>query len=167
MSFWWKLLLTQNVCLIIKYKYSISVYIEAWNIYSNRYRILFLIPLTWLDFGPVGNTALYLKNTSKNERHLRLVTQNITKLSQKVCLINTYILMYWNSICNCKLWNALWFYCFFWVFSYIIDDHSCLNCCIYTKHSQIVYLISVHILIWQHPNCDFMLWKVICLNCVF
>ena len=35
---------------------------------------------------------------------------------------------------------------FFWLFSQIIDDHSCLNCCISTKLSQIVCLVTLHIL---------------------
>ena len=30
------------------------------------------------------------------------------------------------------------FVAFFWVFSYIIDEYSCLKYCIFTKHSQIV-----------------------------
>ena len=35
-----------------------------------------------------GNTALCLKNISKNERHLHLVEFIFTKLSQNVCLVN-------------------------------------------------------------------------------
>ena len=62
-----------------------------------------------------------------------------TKLSQNVCLINIQFLIYQHDRCDCKLWNVPWFYCvFFWVFSYIIDDHSCLNYWIFTKLSQIV-----------------------------
>ena len=36
-----------------------------------------------------------------------------TKLSQNVCLINTHILIYQNSRCNCMLWNIPWFCCLF------------------------------------------------------
>ena len=76
----------------------------------------------------------------KYERHLRLVAHSFTKLSQNVCLINIHILIYWHAGCDCKLWNALWFYCDFCVFQNIIDDHSFLNC-FYSyspnwKHSQ-------------------------------
>ena len=98
------------------------------------------------------------------------------------------ILTYWYARCICKLWNALWFYCVFWVlicqmylqvmegslillrfwvFSYIIDEYSCLKYCIFTKLSQIVCLINVHILVCQHVKCDCWLWKVFYLICVF
>ena len=43
---------------------------------------------------------------------------------------------------------------FFWVFSYIIDDHSRLTYCIFTKLSQIVYLINIHNLVCQLPKCN-------------
>ena len=49
----------------------------------------------------------------------------------------------------------------FWVFSYIIDDHSCLNYCIFTKLLQIVYLINVHILLCQLAKYNCRLWKVL------
>ena len=49
----------------------------------------------------------------RNERHLCLVTQSITKLSQNKCLVNTHILIYRHTRCDCKLWHALWFYCVF------------------------------------------------------
>ena len=32
-------------------------------------------------------------------------------------LININIWIYWHARCDCKLWNAPWFYCVFWVFS--------------------------------------------------
>ena len=101
------------------------------------------------------------KNITKNERHLSLVAHSFTKLSQNVCLINTHILIYWHARCDCKLWKLLWFYCvFFWVFSYIIDEYSCLKYCIFTKHSQIVCLINVYILEYQHAKYDCWLWQV-------
>ena len=73
---------------------------------------------------------------------LNCLAHSFTKLSQNVHLVNTHILIYRYARCDCKLWNALWFYCVFWVFSYIISDHSSLNCCISTKLSLIVYLIN-------------------------
>ena len=42
-------------------------------------------------------------------------------------IINKHTLIYWHSRCDCKLWNAFWFYCGFRVFSYTIIDHACLN----------------------------------------
>ena len=33
------------------------------------------------------------------------------------------------------------FIAFFWIFSYIIDEHSYLDCCIFTKLSQIICLM--------------------------
>ena len=55
----------------------------------------------------------------------------------------------------------------FWVFSYIVDEHSCLKYCIFTKLLQIVCLINVHILVCQHAKCDCRLWKVFWFDCVF
>ena len=73
-----------------------------------------------------------------------LETQIFTKLLQNVCLINTHNSIHRYAKCSCKWWKTLWFYCVFWVFSYIIVDHSCLNCCMSTKLSQIVCLINKH-----------------------
>ena len=78
--------------------------------------------------------------------HLCLVAHRFTILSQHMYLVATHILIYWYARCDCKLWNALWFYCIFLVFSYIIDDH-CLKYCLFTKLSQIVCQINTHILI--------------------
>ena len=47
----------------------------------------------------------------------------------------------------------------FCVFSYIIIDHLCLNCCTSTKLSLIVFLINIHILICQYARCDCKLWN--------
>ena len=41
-----------------------------------------------------------------------------------------------------------------------------LNCCIFTKRSQIVCLIGVHFLKCQHTKCNCRLWKVLWFNCV-
>ena len=113
--------------------------------------------------------------------------------------------------CDCKLWNALWFYyihfwrslmsellylhhqlslivylinidvtkCQMWlqvmerlivlrfkVFSYIIDDHWCLKCCILTKLLQIVGLTNTFILICWHVRWNYKLRKVLWFNCV-
>ena len=35
------------------------------------------------------------------------------KLTSFVCIINRHNLKYWYVRCNCKLWNAIWFYCVF------------------------------------------------------
>ena len=50
------------------------------------------------------------------------------------------------------------FVAFFWVFSYFIDDHSCLNCCVFTKLSQIMSLINVQIQILSHSIQSFF-WR--------
>ena len=89
------------------------------------------------------------------------VAHIIAKLSRNVCLIDTHALIHRHAYCDCKLWKTLRYYSvFFWVFSYIIDEHSCLKYCFFTKHSQIVCLINAHILIYQHARCDCKLWKV-------
>ena len=56
---------------------------------------------------------------------------------------------------------------FFKDFLCIIDNHSYLNCCFFTKLSQIKYLINVHILVYQHAKCDSRLWKVLWFDYVF
>ena len=94
----------------------------------------------------------------KNDRHLYLITHIFTKLSQNMCLINSHTLMYWYARCNCKLCCVPWFYCIFWVFSYTIDEYSCLKSFIFNKLSQIICLINVHILVCQFAKCDCMLW---------
>ena len=49
------------------------------------------------------------------------------------------------------------FMAFFWLFSYIIIDHSCLNCCIFIKLSLIVYLVNTDM-------SKFQMWlQVVCL----
>ena len=112
-----------------------------------------------------AKTLTYVcKKYHKNEWHLSLVAHTFTQLLHNMCLINTHIFIYWYVRCNCKLWKALWFYC---IFSYIIDEYSCLKYCIFTKLSQIVCLINVHILDYQHAKCDCWLWKVLWFDCVF
>ena len=83
-----------------------------------KYRILSKIILTWPDF---SFSRLFVsagrkhcpksEKNHKNERHLCLITHKFTKISQNVCLINTHILIDCHARCDCKLWNALWFYC--------------------------------------------------------
>ena len=85
----------------------------------------------------------------KNERHLSLVTHSFTKLSQNVCLIDTHILMYRHARCDCKLWNTLWFYCDFWVFSYITDEHSYLKW--FDCLTNVFFLFFSNLLEW--PLC--------------
>ena len=48
-----------------------------------------------------------------------------------------------------------------------IDKHSCLKYCIFTKHSQIVCLTCVHILVCPYAQFDCRLWKFLEFNCVF
>ena len=57
--------------------------------------------------------------------------------------------------------------CIFWVFSYIIDKHSCLKYCIFTKLSQIVYLIDVHVLLYEYAKCNCWLCNVLSFFCIF
>ena len=58
------------------------------------------------------------------------------------------------------IWNVPWFCRVFLEFSYKIDNQSCLKCCIFTKLSQIVRLINVHILVCRYARCNYRLWKV-------
>ena len=55
------------------------------------------------------------------------------KLSQNICLINTYILIYRNARCDCMLWNTPWLYCIFVYF--------------HVKLLEIASLIDVYILV--------------------
>ena len=106
-------------------------------------------------FGKLENIALCLKNILKKWTEFvfgnTYLHQTFTESLVNFC---QYILMYWHARCDSKLWKALWLYCVFWVFSYIIDKHSCLKYCIFIKLSQIVCLIIVRILVCQHAKCD-------------
>ena len=66
--------------------------------------------------------------------------------------------------CDCKIWNVLWFYYVFYkVFceiSHIIENHSCLKCYIFTKHSQNICLIDTYNLVFRYIRCNCRLWKV-------
>ena len=97
------------------------------------------------------------KKYHKNVWHLRLEAHIFNKLLQTVFPINTHILRYQHARCDCKLWNAHWFYCVVWVFSYTTDDYLYLNCCISIKLSLIVCLI---ILICWYASCSYKLRKV-------
>ena len=74
---------------------------------------------------------------------------------------------FWHDLriirCNCKLWDAHWFYCVFGYFHTLFM----LKYCIFTKLSQIVCPINVKISICQHAKCDCRLWKVLYLFFVF
>ena len=116
---------------------------------------------------PIFIMKIFLKKYHKNKRHLRLVAHIVTKLSQNVYLINTHILIYRYARCNCKLCKFLWFCCVFLAFSYIIDDHSCLNCLICAKLSHILCPIDTHILACQNAKFNCKLWQVLWFNTFF
>ena len=110
--------------------------------------------------GQVGNIALCLENTSQKWATFVFGStnfhQNFTECMSNLCTHHFDILVY--ARCNYKLWNAFWFYYVLWAFSYIIIDHSCLNCCISTKLSLIVYLINTDLL-----KCQMWLQVMKCL----
>ena len=75
------------------------------------------------------------------------------------------------TIIKCQMWlqvieRSLILLRFFLVFSYVIDDHSYLKYCIFTKFSQIACLINTHIMICSHARCNYKLQKVLRFNCV-
>ena len=74
--------------------------------------------------------------------------------------LNSTICQMWLQIMECPLILLR----FFWEFSYIINEHSCLKYFIFTKHSQIVYLMNVYILVCQHAKYDCRLWKALWFN---
>ena len=123
-----------SLCRSLKYLLKIPYFIQDCS------NVVGVLIFEALCLGRSKTLPYVWKKYLKNKRHLRLVTHIFTKLSQNVFLFNTHILMYQYARCNCKLWKAIWFYCIFWVFSYIFIEHSCLNCCISTKLSLIVYL---------------------------
>ena len=72
----------------------------------------------------------------------------------------------------CQMWlqvmeSPLTWLPFFGVFSCVIDDHSCLKNWNFTKLSQIMCLINIHILVYQRAKCNCRVWKVPQFNCVF
>ena len=87
--------------------------------------ILFYFILTRRDFlllrlklclGSSKTLPYVFKKYHKNERHLWLLAHFIAKLSQNKYLIIKQILIYQYVRCDCKLWNAIWFYCVFGYF---------------------------------------------------
>ena len=132
----------------------LPAYVEAWNIHQKLGYIILVDPngAEFLVFETVflGRSATlpYVRKINhKNERHLRLVSHILTKLSQNVCLTNIQILIYGHSRCDCKLWNAPWFYYVFWVVSYI-NNWLLMSELLYLhkkKHSLIVYLIDTDV----------------------
>ena len=136
----------RKVCLSVILEFCLSVVVGICVLapaYTCLYRGLKYLPtiigtLFYLIFGTIflGRSATlpYVwKIRHKNERHLRLVAQIFTKLSQNVCLISIHILIYWHARCNCKLWNAHWLFCVLYKFSNKINNYSYLNCCIFIK----------------------------------
>ena len=59
---------------------------------------------------------------------------------------------------------------FFWEFSDLIDDYSCLNCCISTKHSLIVCVINTNMskcqMRLQAMECLLILSRFFCFFCI-
>ena len=110
-------------------------------------------------FLQAGNTALCLKNITK-------ILHIFTKLSQNVCIINVHILIYRHASCGCKLWRAHCLYHIFFFFQ-IIVDHSWLKCCIFTKLSQTLWLIYIHILNVNIPDVSARYGRLYELNAFF
>ena len=111
-SLWRGLKYLLKVLYIIQYYPKVAVFFIFKALCINRLKTL---PYVW-------------KNIPKMIGRL---THIPTKLSQNVYLINTHILIYRYTRCDCKLWNASWFYCVFKEFSYIIDENPCLEYCIF------------------------------------
>ena len=87
--------------------------------------------------------------------------------------INFYLMwmitFFYNKISDVTASNGtlLDFIEFFWVFSYITNNHSCLKHCIITKLSRIVCLINTYILIYWHARCSHKLRKALWFNWFF
>ena len=112
----------KKICLTVVLQFclsSLSVFCAS-TAHTNLYRgVKYLpkVPYITLNYYNVTRFSIFetlcldrLKTYHK-KRHFCLVAHSFTKLSQKVCLINTHILMYWCARCNCKLWKVFWFYC--------------------------------------------------------
>ena len=132
-----------------------------YSIFKNVSDKLLILIFGAICLGRLAPLPYVQKKYHKNKRHLCLVTYIFIKLSQNVCLIDAYISCIFMPDVTAIYGTPLDFIAFFWVFSYIIDEYSCLKYCIFTKLSQIMYLIDVHILVCQHAKYDCMLWKVL------
>ena len=73
-----------------------------------------------------------------------------TKLLQNVCLIDIRIFMYHHARCDCKLWNALWFYYVFVYFfihfwqtfmSEVLYLHQNFTNCVFNQYTYFNVLI--------------------------
>ena len=135
--------------------------------YSPKARYIIVVDPLWdrylifetVFLGRSATLPYVWKIHHKNEQNFCLVAHNFDKFSQNVCLVNTYILIYWHARYDCKLWNTLWFYYVFWAFSCIIIDRSCLNSCTFTKLWLIRCLINIRTLIYWHARCHSKLWN--------
>ena len=129
--------------------------------------LLFLWLLNWkrcLSVDPFGSK---IRNAclSSSAAHLWSV-YSLHKLMYRLAIFTKNTIFYPKS--SKRSWifdfrySFLDFIAFFWVFSYIIDDLSCLNCFISTKLSQIVCLINVYILLCQYSKCYGRLSNLMC-----
>ena len=69
-------------------------------------------------------------------------THCFTKLLQNMRPVNTHILMYWYTKCNCKLWNLSWFCCVF----LRIFIHNCLSEVMYHPQTFTDFVFNVIVL---------------------
>ena len=94
------------------------------------------------------------------------ISQKWTALiCQNICLINHNQHTFWyididKPDVTASYGRLFDFIALFGNFAHIIDEDSRLNCCIFTKLSQIICLTNAHILVCQHAKCDCRLWKV-------
>ena len=151
-------------CINSKFRQNCDLW--AWQTFWYKHEIdfySFLNPLTtFLTIKLCGS----LKKSKKWKNILKIIIHNscllsciLTKLSQIVCLINTYILIYRYARCDYKLWSAPWFYC---VFGYFHKLLMTIHVWIIVSSSKFywlcVWLMNVHILEYQHAKCDCRLW---------
>ena len=109
-----------------------------------------------------GSTRIKYITFSKYSRHLHKLVQAGARTTM------TYY-QYWYVKMSDMTFNApYWFYSVFSVFSYMVDDHPCLNLkdCIITKLSRIVFLINIHTSTCWYDRCNYKLRKVLWFNLV-
>ena len=131
----WSVLLIE----IFTYKF------ELHQTFTDFCLLLSLVPYIVQDYFNVAGFLIFETLCLGSSKTLYYVWEKYHKNERHLCLhLDISICQKSLQIMECPLILVR-----FLVFSYIINEHSCLNYCIFTKLSQILCVISIHILVCQ------------------
>ena len=157
------------LCFFVQFWFTFQVNLCSHNFYD------------FLKKGSRPKWIIYMHESDKSKKCLSVgnfgilsVVCNVSAAQTNVCRSLKYLLkmLVYPIVAGFLIFGTTFseqgpFYCVFSVFSYIIDQHSCLKYGIFTKFSHIVCLMNVHILVCQYAKCNCRLWKIFRFDCVF